>query len=360
MRILEVITLSELGGAQSVVANLANELASNPEYGSDNEIMVAAGYKDGKLWENLAPSIQRMPIKHLVRRITPLHDLLAILSLIRIYRKFKPDVIHLHSSKAGLLGRLAFPRRKIIYTVHGFDSIRVAYRKLLPIERIMQYFCHAIVAVSEYDYRNLKREKIHRNLHTIYNGISMKEDKLVHLNLPAHFTHTIVCIARMAKPKRLDIFLETARLLPQYAFVWIGNQENIPVEMENVFFLGNIPQASRHCLYADLFMLPSDFEGMPMVIIEAMSHHLPIVASNVGGISEIVKNGINGFVVENTAQNFAEKIKQILSQENWMQELGNNAYKIYQEKLTAKDMAQKYYQLYMDINQEKIKEYGRK
>lgn len=351
MRILEVITQSELGGAQSVLANLANELASNPRYGSDNEIMVAAGCKDGKLWGSLAPNIIRMPIKHLVRRITPLHDLLAWLSLVNLYRKFKPDVVHLHSSKAGLLGRIAFPRQKTIYTVHGFDSIRVAYRKLLPIERIMQYFCHDIVAVSEYDRKNLKHEKIHRNLHTIYNGVSQVEGTLPHPNIPPQFSHTVVCIARLAKPKRLDIFLETAQLLPQYAFVWIGNTEEKKVEIDNVFFLGNIPQASRYCQYADLFMLTSDFEGMPMVILEAMSHHLPIVASNVGGISEIVKDGIDGFVVENTARNFAEKIDRILSNETWKQELGDNAYKIYQEKLTAQQMAQKYYELYRDIYQ---------
>lgn len=77
---------------------------------------------------------------------------------------------------------------------------------------------------------------------------------------------------------------------------------------DNVYFLGNIPDAGRYNSIADLFILPSNYEGLPMVILEVMSAGKPVVASNVGGISEIVVNGENGYVVENTPQAFAEKI----------------------------------------------------
>lgn len=67
---------------------------------------------------------------------------------------------------------------------------------------------------------------------------------------------------------------------------------------DNVYFLGNIPDAGRYNSIADLFILPSNYEGLPMVILEAMSAGKSVVASNVGGISEIVVNGENGYVVE--------------------------------------------------------------
>lgn len=344
MRIMEVITLSELGGAQSVVANLSNELSL------EDELIVVAGKKDGKLWNILSPSITKVGLKHLVRRISPFHDFLAFLSLVRLYRKYKPDVIHLHSSKAGLLGRLAFPSNKTVYTVHGFDSIRVAYRKLLPFEKGMQHFCRSIVAVSQYDYQHLQEEGIKKNLKMIHNGIPEPlKGKEVKLDIPSKFEKTVLCIARIAKPKRLDIFLETARLLPQYAFIWIGNLEDSPSTSENVFFLGNIPHASQYCMAADLFMLPSNFEGLPMVIIEAMSYGKPVVASHVGGIQEIVRNGYNGYTVSNTPQAFAEKIEAILSIPHLAKTYGYHSFQKYKEELTAREMTQKYKNIYTEI-----------
>lgn len=344
MRIMEVITLSELGGAQSVVANLSNELSQ------EDELIVVAGKKDGKLWSILSPSIQKVGLRHLVRRISPLHDFLAYLALMRLYWKYKPDVIHLHSSKAGLLGRLAFPSRKTVYTVHGFDSIRVAYRKLLPFEKLMQHCCHNIVAVSQYDYLHLQEEGIRKNLDMIHNGIPEANlETGIKLDFPKKFEKSILCIARIAKPKRLDIFLETAKRLPQYAFVWIGNQEECPCTLENVFFLGNIPHASKYCMAADLFMLASDFEGLPMVIIEAMSYGKPVVASNVGGIQEIVRNGHNGYVVDNNPQEFADKIESILSNPQLTKTYGDNSYKLYEKELTAQEMTRKYKNIYTEI-----------
>ena len=103
-----------------------------------------------------------------------------------------------------------------------------------------------------------------------------------------------------------------AKLLPQYAFVWIGNKEEISGTPENVFFLGNIPNAAMYCPMADLFVLPSNYEGLPIVIIEAMGSGLPVVASNVGGVSELVNDDVNGYALENNVTLFAEKIDYIL------------------------------------------------
>lgn len=341
MRILQIITLSELGGAQSVVINLANNLSKN------HEVIVAAGEGDGKLWQMLCSNIKQEPCKHLKRALSPLNDFLTIIDFWRLYRKYKPDIIHLHSSKAGMLGRMAFPSKKVIYTVHGFDSIRLAYRKFLPIERMMQRFCKAIVGVSKHDEINLKQEGIYRNVHCVYNGISrLTVSPDVRFALPDQYVKTILCIARLSLQKKSDLFMSVAELLPQYAFVWIGNQSEVNEHPDNVYFLGNISNAGAYCSIADLFILPSNYEGLPMVILEAMSFGKPVVASNVGGISEIVMNGRNGFTVENNPGSFAEKITYILENESVYQSFSTHSLKRFDKDLTVAKMVESYLNIY--------------
>ena len=344
MKILQVITKSELGGAQTVVAQLVNKLSEN------HEVILVAGEGDGKMWDMVSDAVKKEHCPNLQRAISPKKDLLAAIELRKIYNKYKPDVVHLHSSKAGILGRLIFPTQKTVYTVHGFDSIRVAFRKFLPIERFMQHLCRAVVGVSEYDRKNLLDERITKNVSVIYNGISAPNTSSTkELVVTGKYKKVVLAIARVAAPKRADIFVEVARMLPEYGFVWIGNQTEITefgILPENCHFAGNISNAGAYCEKADLFMLPSNYEGLPMVILEAMCFGKPVVASNVGGISEIVQNGVNGYTVENDAKLFAEKIKCILEDDNLSTVLGKNSKDIFNEKLTVEKMVDGYMNIY--------------
>lgn len=344
MRIMQVITLSELGGAQSVVVNLANELSK------EHEVVVVAGEGDGKMWNLLNENIRKIYNKHIRRNISLIDDLLTIFLLFMLYIKYKPNIIHLHSSKIGILGRIVFPSKKIIYTVHGFDSIRLAYRKYLPIERYMQYRCKAIVGVSKYDEINLQKEGITNHVHCIYNGIK-KPNTLTYNPFKSfgNYKYIVLCIARLSPPKNSHLFLQIAALLPKYAFIWIGNQ-NIPKESipNNVFFMGNLPNAGAYNEYADLFILPSDYEGLPIVIIEAMSFGKPVVASNVGGISEIITDNINGFTIDNKPELFVEKIEYILENKNVYDYLSKNALIRFQQDLTVEKMVKRYENIYCD------------
>lgn len=344
MKILQIITLCELGGAQSVVINLANALCE------EHEVIVAAGEGDGKMWDMLDPKVMKHQCKYLQRAISPVRDPLALIELRKLYKTYRPDVIHLHSSKAGLLGRIAFPSKKIIYTVHGFDSIRVAHRRLLPLERSMQKMSHSIVGVSRYDYNNLLSEGINRNVSYVYNAISKpKVDGICKPSVFKDSKKNILAIARVSPPKRHDIFIELSRKLPEYEFIWIGNQTPVSDLPSNCHFIGNIPNAGAYCRFADLFCLPSDFEGLPMVILEAMSFGKPVVASNVGGISEIVRDGENGYVVENQVDLFVEKVRSVFSEEGKCQKMGECAQEIFEKELTIDKMVMGYLKKYNDI-----------
>ncbi len=343
MRILQVITGCGLGGAQSVVIELANYLCQ------EHEVIVAAGEGDGKMWPLLDARVRTVRLKVLKRKLSPLNDVLALPAFLWLYLRWKPDIVHLHSSKAGVLGRLAFPASRTIYTVHGFDSIRLAYRKYLRIEKALQRRCKAIVAVSDYDVDNLRQEGITHHVRRIYNGIASPASLDSHpFPFAGKYDRVVLCIARVSPPKRPDLFLQTAALLPRYAFVWIGNKEETatPQGASNVYFMGNIPGAGAYAAYADLFMLASDYEGLPMVILEAMSFGKPVVASRVGGISEIVEQGKNGYTVENNPEDFAGKISRILENETVYRQFSDHARRRFLAGLTAREMVASYLKLY--------------
>lgn len=345
MKVLQIITKNVAGGAQTVLAHIANSLVQKGHH-----VSIIAGEGDGSLWSILDKRIETYSCPTLKRSLSVKDDWKTILYLRKVYNQYQPDIIHLHSSKAGLLGRLALPQKKIVYTVHGYDSIRKAFPRFRPLEFLMQYMCAAVVGVSRYDEIKLKEDKIRRNVSFLYNGIPEKGgDTNLRWDIPNIYKKKILCVARVTPQKNLDLFLKIAKLLPEYAFVWIGNTEKIDHPIENVFFLGNIPAAGRYCYLCDLFILTSNYEGLPMTIIEAMSYGKPIVASNVGGISEIVENGKNGFISENDEYSFKMCIESIFASENTYKNMAENSRKIYLNKLTVEKMVDGYLNIYKSI-----------
>ena len=349
MRIFQIITLSELGGAQSIVLNLANN------YINEHQVFVVAG-GEGPMWEQLDDRIKQIKIRSLQRTISPL-DFLVWFKLLWIGLRFRPDIVHLHSSKIGLLGRLAFSKKKIIYTVHGFDSIRVAYRKFLPIEKFLQKRTQAIVAVSRYDEKKLIQEGITNNVHTIYNGIATNKIKnnIILAESIKYIENNekkikIICIARLSPPKNFKLFCEIANELPDIAFFWVGNQY-VPSLLfpENVTLLGEVPCASRLNHYVDIAILVSNYEGMPISIIEALSYSKPVVASDVGGISEIL-NDENGFTVCNTVDAFKEKILFYKNHADEYEKACIAARKTYEKLFTVEKMVNAYLNVYKTVS----------
>jgi len=357
MKIFQVITLAYLGGAQSVVINLVKEAVNE-----GHEVFVLSE-EDGPMWDQIPEEAIKIKIKNLQRSIHPLKDLSVMFSLYKTYTKYKPDVIHLHSSKIGLLGRLVFPSKKIIYTVHGFDSIRIAFKKFLPLERLLQSRTRHIVGVSNYDLQMMSQEGISKNTSVVYNGLvdctnfkpsptneilTESVDKLCKLKEDGFFI--ILAIARLSPQKRFETFQSVAKEFEKekVKFVWVGNQyqpENLP---QNLICLGNVPTAYFLLKYIDLFMLPSNYEGLPMSIIEALAYGKPVVASNVGGIGEIL-NGKNGFAVSNDTNEFVSKIQFYINNALEYQNASADARKSYVNHFTLDKMYRKYSVLYNTI-----------
>lgn len=353
MKILHIITNTELGGAQKVCIDLSRSAVA------DGNSVAVASMDGGYLWSQLPSEVMQFKLKHMVKPINPKMDLKVFFELKAVLKQFKPDVIHLHSSKAGVLGRLvAFPHcRRIVYTVHGFDSIRLKYRVFLPLEKILQHFCGAIVGVSDYDNKNLHSEKIKTNVSTVYNGIDEKSVQLAE-NFPVKTDKKIVItIARIAPPKNIQLFLDVAEKLPEYQFVWFGGSpENSVDELpqvykipENVSLLGDVPNASSYIHFCDLFVLFSNFEGLPMTIIEAMSQKKAVVASNVGGIYELVDE-TNGCLIENEVDKACDAINRILGNESLRTNMEEKSYEKFKNSFTLEKMWSGYKEIYERIS----------
>lgn len=356
MKIFQVITVSEFGGAQTVVANLAQNMSE------ENEVFILYG-GNGEAWSHLNKNIHLIKLNEHRKNIS-WKDIGVAFKLFCLRLKYKPDIIHLHSSKMGVLGRLLFNRRKVILTMHGFDSVRKAFPKFLIIEKKLKNRAAKIVGVSRYDVEHMAKEGISRNVELIYNAVvdhtqethRNQENDFINKKLKEikqQYSHLIMCLARISPQKKFDLFLNIAKEKPQYAFVWIGNKTEVKEELpDNVFCLGEAQEAHKYLEHADVFVLPSNYEGLPISLLEALSYAVPVVASAVGGIPEVL-DGKNGFAVENTVFDFVNKIDFILNDKITHDKMRSGARQSYIDYYTIDKMVNKYVSVYRDILNDK-------
>ncbi len=317
-KILYLVTQSEFGGAQRYIFNLALNLAKK-----NYQITVAAGGNQALFSKLSEAGISCIKLKHLAREINLLKDWLAYREIKKMIKDIKPDILHLNSSKAGVIGALAGRRchvKKIIYTVHGFvfnePMSKLKKRFYLWAEKYSAKYKDILICVSEFD----RQVGIQNNIApknkfiTINNGISKinfldKEIAKETLGLPAN-KKIIGSISYLYPTKGFNYFIKAAKIIlaaaPDTLFAIIGEgQERKKIEAEiadlnlqdNFFILGEKIDAAKYLKAFDIYVCSSVKEGFPFSILEAMQAELPIVATNVGGIPEIITNEKNGLLV---------------------------------------------------------------
>lgn len=287
-KILYVITKSNWGGAQTYVYDMATNMANF-------DVVVALGGK-GELKDRLEESgIRTIQINSLSRNINVFKDLFVFFRLISILRKEKPDVLHLNSSKIGGIGSLAgriTGIKNIIFTAHGwaFKEERFFLSKLLIkfASWLTVLFSHKIVVLSKYERSITPGNK--DKVHIIYNGVK-DIDFLDRETARKRFTDVpkntkwIGIIAELHKNKGLKYLVKA---IPEnYSLIHIGEGEET-IEGDNIYPMGNIPNAAKYLKAFDVFVLPSIKEGLPYTIIEAGLAELPVLSTTVGGIPEII------------------------------------------------------------------------
>jgi len=314
-RIIHIITLSEWGGAQQVCYDIVTNLK---RAGYPVEVACASG---GELVDRLrGKGVPVHTVDALKRDFSPLNDLIALFALYRLIRRGRYIIVHCHSTKAGLLGRLAArlaQRPIILFTAHGwaFSEGRAYWKRwlLAQAERLVAKVTTKIICVSKHDRELALQFKVARpdQLVVVHNGIVphrflQADGARVRRQLGLEETPVLTFVGRLATPKDPLTLLRAIQSLSRGKLILVGDG---PLQSRAERFIRQNGLASRVILTgarmdipdilaaSDVFVLSSRWEGLPLVIIEAMMVGLPVVASRVGGVPELVEDGITGFLV---------------------------------------------------------------
>lgn len=326
IKILYCITKSNWGGAGRYVFDLATGLPKDKF-----EVIVALG-GNGILAEKLSKEkIRVIPINELERDVNIFRDWASFKALIEIFREEKPDVIHLNSSKIGIMGAIAGKIagvKKIYFTAHGwvYKEDRCPFKKfvLKIVSWLNVLLTTKTIVISDCDYKSMKRWPFaKRKLELIPNGIkeftpmekeAAKKTLWKKLGLtPSSMKNKLVIgtIAELHRNKGLIFAMQAISLISEktakkMAFVIIGEgeeRERLSAFIRNkgledkIFLTGFMEDASKYLSAFDVFILPSVKEGLPYVLLEAGLASLPVIASDIGGIPDIVENNVTGILV---------------------------------------------------------------
>jgi glycosyltransferase involved in cell wall biosynthesis len=381
MKILFLITQSEFGGAQHFLANLITSLEKD-KY----DILVCAGpegdNKAGLLNFLEKKGVKTKHLKYLRRAINPLFDLFSLIEIYRFIRKEKPDILFLCSSKAGVLGSLTgyvAKVSKIIYRIGGwtFNDPWPKWKKKLYfwIEKWSAKFKDIIIINSKSDRDQALKLGIKpkEKILTVYNGIDFGQlkflprkearnqlkKKISNQKLKIADCLIIGTIANLYPAKSLEHLIEAAYLTinrelnPKHrilnpVFIVIGEgEERRKLEglikkyhLENNFFLlGAIPDAYKYLKAFDIFVLSSVKEGFPWTILEAITAKVPIIATKVGAIPEIIDNKRTGLLVRPAeAKELSEAIAELIDKELLRHKLVEQANKTIRSRFDLKNM----------------------
>jgi glycosyltransferase involved in cell wall biosynthesis len=305
-----LITRMDLGGAQEVALETAAAL--DPLQYEVTLLAGPGGRLDAEAARRLGERFVRVP--SLVHPISPLKDLKAFLWLARYFFSRRSDIVHTHSSKAGLLGRMAAWTAgvpKIVHTVHGWsfhDMMGFPMRwAFIQLEKGLATVSDALCVVAE-----SCRDK------GLFNGVGEAWQYHVlraavdlgawrKLERKRHDGVVVGCIANCKEQKNPLDFVEVAARVPLAQFVYVGDGPLRPEAealagrlglSDRVKFLGWMDDPRPAASEFDIFLLTSLWEGLPCVFPQVLAMGVPVVATDVDGAPEIVKEGLNGYLCQ--------------------------------------------------------------
>lgn len=369
MRILYVITLPDIGGAQTHLLEVACAMQK-----SGHDVQIVAG-KYGWLTEQLEiKGIEISVIDELVREISLKKDWATVYKIRNIIKKWHPDIVHCHSSKAGIVGRIAAFMEGVpsVFTAHGWaftEGVPFFKRVLYSvIENIMLNITSKCFCVSEYD-RCLAKKWFLRDSHkiiTVHNGIGgdgLQRDAIVRM-LDNGSILRLIMVGRFSKPKDHMLLIKSVydinkKYPGQVHLSLVGDGDlfaaaNQYVVANNlgdfIVLLGESTCVDSLLTQSDVFCLISNYEGLPISIIEAMRAGLPVIASDVGGNNELVVDGVNGYLVSRgDRKGLVQAIEKLIKDRNLITEFGKRSQEKFRMEFTFSAMMQKIESAYRDV-----------
>jgi glycosyltransferase involved in cell wall biosynthesis len=304
-------------------------------------------------------------VKALHRSLNPFDDLKAFFALRRLVREINPDLVNTHTSKAGVLGRIAAKsiRRKIpvVHTYHGhlIYGYFAKYKTFVftLIERFLALFTNAAVSITKETQTSLQKLKIGKKLkwNVIHLGIPVTSTSFLPLNTGGKLK--LLWVGRFTDIKdpayAVKVIEELERLSPdKFELNMVGGGElfeTIKKSAQNlpVTFSGWLDKPFENSGYFDLLMLTSKNEGMGLVMLEAANYRKPTVARSVGGVGEFIANGFNGLLINGDPVEMANQINSLKIED--ITKMGEASYQVLVKDFTDKVMANNYLNLYKSL-----------
>lgn len=364
-KIIYLVTKAGIGGAQKYVYDLATSL---PRDKFDVLVVVGEG---NSLDKRLAKAKIRVEkIKEMGRDVNIFLESIILFRLLKIFFNERPDVVHVNSSKAGGLG--AFAARillvpKIIFTVHGwpFNEPRFDNKITRFFSWLTVFFSTKTIVISRQNLEQTRRWPLTKNkFQLIYNGIMNFDfrDRESSRNFIAEITHAdknkiwLVTISELHQNKGLKYLIEAIGILDEKPIVFVigegEERDNLELLIKSldldkyIFLMGSIEDAGSYLKAFDIFTLTSIKEGLPYTILEAGLARLPVIGSNIPGITDILDNE-NGILVKaRSSKDIAESIKSLSQNQGKMAQLGSSLGATIERKFLFDKMLRKTLKLY--------------
>lgn len=305
------------GGVFTYLANLSNALCD------DFDIYIAYGIRKQtpqNFEKYFDKRIHLIQVKNYQREISFSKDLAALKEMKKIAKKVQPDVIHLNSSKAGILGRWLFRNSKIpvFYTPHGYSFLmtNISKKKKLfyrSLEKVFAFKNVETIACSKGEYEITK--ELTSNATYVDNGINLREFDGINMDHQTDFNNLkVATLGRISLQKNPVMFNQIAEAFPNIDFIWIGDGElRDKLTAPNIKITGWVDNktALNYLADTDMFLLTSLWEGLPMALLEAMYMEKICVVSDVVGNRDVINNGKNGYICSSVSD-YVKTIKTIV------------------------------------------------
>ena len=363
MKVLHIITRMNTGGPAVFLDHLTNAMndlgtQSTIAYGfcESNEADYTQTHKlNSKLFK----------VKTLHRSLNPFDDIRAFFALRRVIKEINPDLVNTHTSKAGVLGRIAAKsiNRKIpvVHTYHGhlIYGYFARYKTFVftLIERFLALFTNAAVSITKETETSLQKLKIGKKIKwtVIHLGIPISSTSFLPLNTGNKLK--LLWVGRFTDIKdpayAVKVIEELEKLSPgKFELDMVGGGELFELINESahnmpVSFSGWVDKPFENSGHFDLLLLTSKNEGMGLVMLEAANCRKPTVARNVGGIGEFIAGGVNGLLIDGGPTEMANQINSLKIES--LNKMGEASYQVLVKDFTDKVMANNYLNLYKSL-----------
>lgn len=340
------------GGVFTYVSQLCNDMCEEFEVYLAYAVrsQTPKNYKDF-----LNPKIHLIEVKSFGNLMNIISDIKVIKELRKIEKEIKPDIIHLHSSIAGGIGRIAFKGKNnvVIYTPHGYAHILMGKglksKIYLSIEKLLGKKNTITLTCCESE--DEEARKLTKKTAYIETGVNLKDlsNKLDNIKPIMNRKFTVFTLGRICTQKQPKVFNEIAKKVPEANFIWIGSGElEEELNAPNLTVTGWKPREEALAMAkgADVFILCSLGEAIAMSLIENMYIKKLCLVSNTMGNKSVIKNGKNGYVC-NEIDDYVSVIKSAIKE--FPNKLVENAYNDVLDIYNTDKMKEKYVKYYKTL-----------